>query len=108
MNQQQLRTIRLEPQQQPTGLDGARPAGDEVLIAALGTMRRAAPGRSVRETLVAAGVMLPAAHQTLRVNSQETNDLQQILQPADKVTIVNRVAGGSCRPSFPENHDEGR
>ena len=99
MDQQQLRTVRLEPQQQqPNGLDGARPQDQEVLIAALGTMRRAAPGRSVRETLEAAGITLPADYQTLRINSQETTNLQQIVQPGDKVTIVNRVAGGSSQP----------
>jgi hypothetical protein len=95
MDQQQLRSIRLEPQQ-PNGLNGATSSDEEVLIAALGTMRRATPGRSVRDTLAGAGIMLPAAHQTLRINSLETNDLEAILHPGEKVTIVNRVAGGSC------------
>ena len=89
---QQLRTIRLEPKEQSA--NGAKAPNGEVLIAAVGTMRRAAPGRSVRETLTEAGIMLPAAHQSLRINSQETNDLSRVLQAQDKVTIVNRVAGG--------------
>lgn len=91
MIQQQLRTVRLNPVQSE---DEPPTEGADVLIAAIGTFRRVVPGRSVRETLEAAGIALPAAHQTLRINNEQVYDLKRTLQPGDKLTIVNRVVGG--------------
>ena len=92
MNQQQQRTIRLDPTQHE---GEPLPAGEsDCLVAAVGMLRRTSSGRSVQETLEAAGITLPAAHQTLRVNNQEERDLRRIVQPGDKVIITNRVMGG--------------
>jgi hypothetical protein len=89
---QQLRTIHLTPADDERDPIAAQQS--DVLIAAVGMLRRMPPGRSVRETLVAAGVALPAAHQTLRVNNEHVWELDRPLKPGDKLTIVNRVVGG--------------
>jgi hypothetical protein len=89
---QQLRTIRLN---RAGATDEMLPGEqDEVLIAAVGILRRAAAGQSLRETLETAGLTPPAAYQTLRVNNEEVRDLSRVLYPRDRVTIVNKVVGG--------------
>jgi hypothetical protein len=90
---QQLRTIQLTPAHDDRDVTFLE-QGD-VLIAAVGVLRRTAAGYSVRDTLIAAGVALPAPHQTLRVNNEQVWDLGRSLKPGDKLTIVNRVIGGS-------------
>lgn len=92
MDQHQLRTVRLNPAQDE-GDELLNQQGD-VLIAAVGTFRRATPGQSVQETLEAAGIALPTSRQTLRINEQNLQDLGRILQSGDRVTIVNKVVGG--------------
>jgi hypothetical protein len=92
VNLQQLRTVRLGIVEEK-GKD--QPADhQEVLIAAVGVLRRVSPGRSVGETLEAAGIMRPMEYQTMRVNNEVVKDFGQKLKPGDKLTIVNRVVGG--------------
>ena len=94
MIETELRTVRLERADNTNGhVQASEPEGD-VLIAAVGALRRASAGRSIRETLHDAGIPLPTATQTLRVNADDVADLERVVQPHDKVTIVNRVAGG--------------
>ena len=93
MNQHQLRTVRLNPTHNEG--DDLLNQQEDVLIAAVGTFRRTTPGRSVQETLEAAGVALPTSRQTLRINEENLQDLGRILQSGDRVTIVNKVVGGS-------------
>jgi hypothetical protein len=92
MQEQKLRTIRLRP----TPDDGSPVVAEreDVLLAAVGMLRSASAGRSVLETLATAGVAPPAAHQTLRINSEVVHDLGRTLKPGDKLTIVNKVVGG--------------
>ncbi len=92
---QQDRTVRLDQPGQ-----GDDPSSDDVLIAALGWFHRARAGQSVRDTLLAAGIDLPAVHQTLRVNQEEVGDFRRTLSAGDKVTIVNRVVGGWAGSGF--------
>jgi len=94
---QQQRTVRISRSER--GADPPSASGQDVLVAAVGLMRRTSSGRSVRETLEGAGIQMPAAHQCLRVNDAEVRDVENtIVRAGDKVTIVNRVAGGSMMP----------
>lgn len=93
MTQTQLRTVHLEGGE-TNGRVGPGEVEGDVLIAATGALHRATAGRSIRETLHEAGVPLPTANQTLRVNAYDVSDLERTVQPNDKLTIVYRVAGG--------------
>ncbi len=87
------RTVRLET---PNANGNGHAAEGSVIIAAVGVFREAEPGHTVRETLAGVGVPGPAPGQALRVNQEElqANDMDRVLRPGDKVTIVNRVVGG--------------
>ena len=93
MTQTPIRTVYLEHGADDDHVVRAETDGD-VLIAAIGTLRRTVAGRSIRETLHDAGVPFPTPTQTLRVNADDESNLERILQPKDKLTIVNRVVGG--------------
>jgi len=92
LSQQLERTLILTPgvQEQNERRGGQR----NVVIAAVGTLRRVEPGRTLRQTLKAEGIDLPESHQTLRVNHEVVHDLDRVLQDKDKVTIVDKVVAG--------------
>lgn len=92
---QQDRVVRLDRTSDP----GDGEATDDVLIAALGRFHRARAGQSVRDALVSARIQLPTAQQVLRVNQDQVDDLDRTLRVGDRVTLVNRVRGGSFKPA---------
>lgn len=93
MTQTPIRTVYLERGAVDDHVVCGETDGD-VLIAAIGALRRTVAGRSIRETLHDAGVPFPTHTQTLRVNTDDESNLERIVQPKDKLTIVNRVVGG--------------
>ena len=93
MTQTPIRTVYLEGSAVDDHVVCGETDGD-VLIAAIGALRRTVAGRSIRATLPDAGVPFPTHTQTLRVNVDDESNLERIVQPNDKLTIVNRVVGG--------------
>jgi hypothetical protein len=96
------RTVRLTRSNPDGPAEAAQSETDtSVVIAAIGVLRRAAPGRTIRETLLAESIPLPGTHQEVLVNGQPTRDLDRRLGQNTVLKIVQRVAGGSASPGQP-------
>ncbi len=99
----QQRTVHVN---QPPGTSNDTGADDSVNIAAFGYVSRVRPGRSVSETLQAAGVSLPGRDQTVKVSrrgegarSEVVTDLSRILEAGETLAVTHNVRGGCRRGS---------
>ena len=67
-----------------------------VVIVALGERRDVPAGLTVREALLASQLPFPGPQQSVRRNLREVDNLDEMLEQGDTLTITNRVIGGGA------------